>query len=615
MGWHDRPSEWVGDWSARRAALSPDRVALVDEATGERYTYAELDRRANRAARLLRRHGVETPDRPGSAVAGTETVGEDGEKSGATDGEKSGATDGDVSGYGHDDAGRVAVVSRNRPAVFDLFFATGKTGGILAPISHRLARRELAALLALVDPALLVVEEPFLTDVDAALADAGVDPTLLRLPVADGADATPAAPESEGFDEAEGSDEAETDLHAASTYEDALPDGPKASEPVDPAPVALDDPHLLLHTGGSTGTPKETVITHGSIAWNSLNTIASWGLRPDDVTPMVFPTFHTGGWNVITIPLFHLGGTVLIDREVDPGRVLAAIEREGATVLVAVPAVLRMLAEHDRWADTDLSSLRFVKSGGGPAREPVIRAWRSRGVDLSQGYGLTECGPNNFAMPDDWPDEKVDSVGRPCLHVDARIVDEAGAELPPGEVGELELAGPHAAAGYWRNPAETEATFGTTAGTATGTTVSDGDAERDESGGRWVSTGDLARVDEAGFFHIEGRKKHLFVSGGENVYPPVVEDAIAEHPAVADAIVIPIPHERWGEVGKAVVEPAPGADPEPFELAALETFLADRLARYEIPKSLTFVDELPTSGPGKIDRQAVLDAHGGDESV
>ncbi|GAB3690505.1 long-chain fatty acid--CoA ligase [Salinarchaeum chitinilyticum] len=562
MNWNPRPYEWVGDWSARRASLTPDREAIVDATTGERYTYAALDRRANRTARLLAEYGVEAK----------ESDGESGE--------------------------RVAVISRNRVEVFDLFFATGKTGGVLAPLSHRLASRELGELLELVEPRLLVVEAAFTELVGKALEHADVDPTVLRLP----------------DDAAEGSS-GEDGLEAigAERYHEELP---ADDSPVESADVALDDPHLLLHTGGSTGTPKETIITHGSIAWNSLNTIASWGLRPDDVTPMVFPTFHTGGWNVITVPLFHLGGTIVIDREVEPGAVLEQIESEGATLLVAVPAVLRMMATHDDWAERDLSTLRFVKSGGGPCRESVIRAWRERdgpvpaddGVDLSQGYGLTECGPNNFAMPEGWADapegqvrERVASVGKPAMHVDARVVDDLGEPLPDGEIGELELAGQHAAAGYWRNPEETEAAFGAAANTPGGAA----DQTR-----RWVSTGDLARVDDDGFFHIEGRKKNMFVSGGENVYPPAVEDAIAEHPDVGDVVVIGIPDETWGTVGKAVVEPAGDAGGEPFDLGELEEFLADRLARFEVPKALAFVDELPTSGPSKIDRQAIQDEFG-----
>ncbi|WP_254768847.1 AMP-binding protein [Salinilacihabitans rarus] len=527
MNWGETAYEWVGDWTARRASLSPDRTAVVDEAAGEGYTYGDLERRANRTARLLDRFGV-------------------------ADGE------------------RVALVSRNRIEPFDLFAAAGKTGSVLAPLSYRLAPPELAELLDLVEPRLLVIESPHVERVEHAIARADVEPPVLEL-------------------------ESDEPAGGWETYGDALP---ADDAPVETRRRSLEDPHLLLHTGGSTGTPKETTITHGSIYWNSFNTITAWGLRPDDVTPMVFPTFHTGGWNVLSIPIFHVGGTLVIDREVDPGRVLAQVEAHEATVLVAVPAVLRSMTTHEEWAGTDLSTLRFVKSGGGPCREATVRAWRERGVEISQGYGLTECGPNNFAMPDAFGPGKVASVGKPVLHADARVVDDDGDPLPPGEIGELELAGPHAAPGYWRNP----------------------EATADAFGGGWVSTGDLARVDDDGFYHVEGRKKNMFVSGGENVYPPEVEDAIADHPAVGEVIVVGVPDERWGTVGKAVIEPADaageggddgGAD-RPLTLGELEAFLDDRIARFKIPKHLAFVDEMPTSGPSKIDRAAVEERFGGD---
>jgi len=530
----DSPQNWVGDWSGKRAALSTDRVGLVDAATGTEYTYGNLDERANRCARLLSDHDV--------------TLG----------GGQSADTGGPIDGGEPAEAGgRVAVVSRNRPEYVDLFFATAKTGGVLAPLSHRLAPPELAELLGDVDPKLLVVEEPFADLVGDAMAAEEWDTDCATLSLAV-------------------DDESTWD-----TYAEALPDEDGA---FDGPTVAPDGPHLFLHTGGSTGRPKETIISHEGIVWNSVNTITAWGLRDDDVTPMVFPMFHTGGWNVLTVPLLHMGGQVVIDREFDPAQILDIVEDRSASVLVAVPAVLRMMVEHDRWSDTDLSSLRFVKSGGGPCRESVMEAWWDRGVALSQGYGLTECGPNNFAMPDDWPREKAHTVGVANMHVDARVVDDDGTELPTGEIGELELRSPHAGEGYWRAPEETAETFG-----------------------KWVSTGDLARVDEDGYVSIAGRKKNLFVSGGENVYPAEVEDAIADHPRVADAVVVPVADEQWGQVGKAVVEPAETdeTDDEPLTLTELRDFLDGRLARFKHPRHLAFVDQLPTSGPSKIDRDAV----------
>jgi fatty-acyl-CoA synthase len=549
---HDeRPYDWVGAWSEKRAQLSPQKVGLVDATTGERYTYAELDRRANRTARLLRDEGVISGE---SATDGEDVTG--GEDMASDEGMTS-----DERGDDRSDGERVAVLSRNRPELVDLFFATAKTGGILAPLSHRLAAGELVEMLNDVDPALLVVEEPF-ADLAERVLDHDArefDCSVLSLS-ASASDAEASASESQAtFD----------------PWADALPE---EGSPVETADVSMDDPHLFLHTGGSTGVPKETVLTHGSLLWNSFNTITAWGLRPEDTTPMVFPMFHTGGWNVLTLPMFHLGATVVLAREFEPSEVLHLVESEGATVLVAVPAVLRMMTHHDDWADTDLSTLRFAKSGGGPCRESVMEEWWDRDVDLSQGYGLTECGPNNFTMPDGWPREKADSVGVPVMHADARVADDEGRELPVGEIGELELASPHAADRYWRNEAETAETFGE----------------------GWVSTGDLARRDEDGYYYIEGRKKNMYVSGGENVYPAAVEDRIADHPKVEEVVVVPVPDDQWGQVGKAVVQ-----GDESLTLEELTDFLDGKLARFKRPRHLAFVAEMPTSGPSKIDRQAV----------
>jgi fatty-acyl-CoA synthase len=540
----ERPYGWVGALSERRAQLSPDRVGLVDADTGDEYTYKELDERANRTARLLREHGVEKGD-------------------------------------------RIALVSRNRPELVDLYFATAKVGAILAPLSHRLAPREITEMLNDIEPAMLFVEKPFEKDVDTALRRFDREfavPPVIGLPSEEQGDFREhSAPEGLEWER--------------------LPDVlPNDEGPVERADLALSDPHLFLHTGGSTGLPKEVVQTHGGIMWNAFNTIISWGLQPHDVTPMVFPMFHTGGWNVLTIPFFHMGGTVIISRDFDPRQVLDLIEEYQASVLVAVPAVLRFMVEDEEWENTDLSSLRFAKSGGGPCRDAIIEAWSKRGIDLSQGYGLTECGPNNFTVPDDFPREKTDSIGRPAMYVDARIVDDDGEELPQGEVGELELASPHSGDRYWRNEEETEEVFG--GGSAS---EASGTSEEDPSSGSWVSTGDLARIDEDGYYHIEGRKKNLFVSGGENVYPPEVEDVIADHEKVDDVIVVPVSDEKWGEVGKAVIE---GDDS--LTLEELQTFLDDRIAAFKVPKHIAFVDSMPMSGPSKIDRQALEEQFGGE---
>lgn len=507
-----KPYEWVGAWSEKRAELSPNRIALKDLTSGNEYSYSDLDQRANRAARLLQEYDIEKGD-------------------------------------------RVAVISRNRPEFVDLFFATAKLGTILAPLSFRLASRELTELLNDVEPSILIVEEVFESLLEDILENEkrDFDCPILIIKTDNDSD--------------------------RESYEEALPSDPS---PVESADVSMDDPHLFLHTGGSTGLPKETVVTHRAILWNSFNTIVSWGLKPDDTTAMVYPMFHTGGWNVLTVPIFHLGGKVIITREFDPNEILHTIEEEKVTVFSGVPAMLRMICQDEDWEKTDISSLRLVKSGGGPCRKGIIQKWWDRGIDLSQGYGLTECGPNNFTMPDDWPHEKVDSVGKPTMHVEVRIVDEDGN--PTEDIGELELSSPVAAEKYWRNEEETEETFG----------------------GGWVSTGDLASVDEDGYYYIEGRKKNMFVSGGENVYPVEIENVITEHEKVDDVIVIGVPDDRWGEVGKAVIQ-----GDESLTLEELTEFLEDKIAKFKIPKHLDFVEEMPMSGPSKIDRQTIKEKFGG----
>jgi fatty-acyl-CoA synthase len=504
----DRAYGWVGALSSRRAALTPDAVAVAAPARDATYTYADLDERADRTARALRALGVG----PGDAVA---------------------------------------AVSRNRVELVDLYFATAKTGSLLAPLSHRLAERELAAVVGDVDPGVVVVETPFEADLIDALERSDADPTVRSLPT---------------------DDDHRYEPLAAGAYDAG------GLETVD---AALSDPHLLLHTSGSTGTPKETVLDHGAIHWNAYNTVTSWGLRPDDVTPIAFPMFGTGGWNVLLLPFFQLGATVLLRREVSPGTLLADLERAGATTLVGTPTTLGAMARHDDWASTDLSSLRFAKSGGGPCRAATLEAWRDRGVDVSQGYGLTECGPNNFAMPADAPPGTGDTVGVPGLFVDYRLVDEDGDPVDRGEVGELELAGPAAAAGYLGSP---EA----------------------DTFGEWVSTGDLARVDGEGYVHVEGRTDDMFVSDGENVYPRQVEAAIVDHPAVEDAVVYGVPDERLGAVPEAVVVAT-----RSLTASELASFLEPRVAEYAVPTALGVVEALPRSGVGNVDREAVAEMYGG----
>jgi fatty-acyl-CoA synthase len=343
-----------------------------------------------------------------------------------------------------------------------------------------------------------------------------------------------------------------------------------------PMPVQPEDIAALIFTGGTTGTPKAAAISHRQIAWNTLNTVIH-DLRHGDRYLNVFPLFHTGGLFVYTVPLAILGGTTILVRQFDAAQTLDLIARERVTVFAGVPTMYQMMQAAPNWDTADLSSLRFCTSGGAPLPLPVIEAYRTaKGICFKQGFGMTEFGPGVFALAPEDAERKAGSIGRPNFFVEAAVVDEQGHKLPPDTPGELVLRGPSGSSGYFGNP---EATA----------------ASRDAEG--WIHTGDMARQDTEGYFFIVDRKKDMFISGGENVYPAEIEQALYAHPAVAMCAVVGVPDPKWGEVGVACVVLKPEMTATEPELIA---FLRDRLAGYKVPKAVRFFDALPISAAGKL---------------
>jgi fatty-acyl-CoA synthase len=338
----------------------------------------------------------------------------------------------------------------------------------------------------------------------------------------------------------------------------------------------FDDASLILFTGGTTGLPKGAVLSHRLIFWNSVNTIVSWGLRPDDIQPLLFPLFHTGGWNVLLLPCFHLGAKTILMGDFNADETLKVIEREKCTIVIGVPTMFTMIEQSPQFQETNFDSVRIFISGGAPCPVAIMEKYWVRGKPFKMGYGLTEVGPNNFYLPESEIKRKPSSVGFPVIHCDMKIVNENNKQVSDGEVGELLLRGPHIFSGYWDEPDETSKTI--------------------ESDG-WVHTGDLVMRDDEGFYFIVGRKKDMFISGGENVYPTEIEELLYKHPAVLEAAVKGVPDDFWGEVGKAFVTPKPGLSVTGEELKA---FLLDKLAKYKIPKYYEICDSLPKSAAGKI---------------
>jgi fatty-acyl-CoA synthase len=332
---------------------------------------------------------------------------------------------------------------------------------------------------------------------------------------------------------------------------------------------------LILYTSGTTGVPKGAMLSHRMITWNAVNTQVSWGLWDTDSTPTFAPFFHAGGLNVLTTPLYHCGGTVVLLRSSDPAAVLRTVAEERCTLVFAVPTVFQSMMEHPDFDTTDFSSVRFCVTGGSSCPPPVIERYAARGLVFRQGYGMTEVGVNCFSLGPEDALRKAGSVGRPVFHSRARIVDEADHDVAAGEIGELILAGPHVCSGYWHRPQETA------------------EAYRDD----WWHTGDQVRCDADGYYFIVGRKKDMYISGGENVYPAEVEAVLATHPGIADVAVISEPDPKWGEVGVAVVVPrVPGS----LTAEDVIAFCEGKLARYKIPKRVVFAESLPRNAMGKV---------------
>lgn len=340
--------------------------------------------------------------------------------------------------------------------------------------------------------------------------------------------------------------------------------------------LAPEAPVAIFYTGGTTGTPKGAILTHQSIHWNAVNTTIGWGLSPDDIAPVFTPLFHTGGLNVFATPMLFLGGTTILTRTFDPDSALDLIVDEECTILFLVPTMYHMILESPKFDPDKLRRLKIMISGGAACPRPLFEAYWAHGLPLRQGYGLTEAGPNNFGIEQKEAEARVTTVGKPLAFVDLELFNEDDQVAAPGQVGEIRIRGPHVMGGYWNRPEATAAVF--------------------KNG--WLCTGDLAIKDRDGYVTICGRQKEMFISGGENVFPAEIEEVLLAHPLVSEVAVVGVPHDKWGEVGRAhlVVREGPPSD---FN-EDLKKFCRERLAGYKIPKEFRVESDLPKSAAGKV---------------
>jgi fatty-acyl-CoA synthase len=380
----------AADLMTNRARLTPEREALLVLPGGKRYTYAELNARANRLANWMRALGVEKGD-------------------------------------------RVSILAHNGIEYIDLFYGLARIGAILAPLNWRLAARELVYIVNDCQPKVLLCGPEF----TSVLAEMRPEIDVARYIGVEGAklQTSEVSKASEVWDYDAG-------LAAASEAEPTRP------------PLDADDTYAILYTSGTTGRPKGAMIPHRQILYNCLNTTASWGLTENDISPVFTPLFHAGGLFAFMTPLFYIGGRIVLFRAFDLDAIFHTILDEKCTVVLGVPTIFRMFINHPGFPEADFRHVRFFINGGAALPVDLAHDWlAAKGGVFRQGYGLTEVGANCFSMTDEESVPKLGSVGKPIFHSKMRLMNpDTGQDVGVGQEGELRIWGPHVCTGYWRNP-------------------------------------------------------------------------------------------------------------------------------------------------------------------
>ena len=327
------------------------------------------------------------------------------------------------------------------------------------------------------------------------------------------------------------------------------------------------DDLLVVYTSGTTGKPKGAVLTQSALLWNGFNSIHAHDLTRQDHVLTALPMFHVGGLNNQTLPALQAGASVTLHKRFDPGLWLADVAARKPTLSLLVPATMQAVVSHPSWAGTDLSSLKMLNAGSMVIPDSLIRAFHARGVPVGQIYGCTETAPIALVLLREDAVRKLGSTGKPAQHCEVRLVD-----------GEIQVRGPNVMRGYWNDAAATAAAL-----------TPDG----------WFRTGDLARIDEEGYYWVVGRSKDVIISGGENIYPAELENVLADCPEIAEAAVVGAAHPKWGEVALAFIVKTKDSN---LDEAAVLALFHGRLAKYKHPRRIVFADSLPKNAMGKVQK-------------
>lgn len=497
----------IGQFLTKRAEICPHREAIVEFERGRRFSFVQLNVRANRIANGLLEKGI----RPGD---------------------------------------RVATLLKNSVEFVETYFAVAKIGAVMVPVNWRLVAGEIAYIFQDSGTQALVYDSDF-DDVVDSLQKGKSDVTLwLR---------------RENSDSGTPQWALDYDQFAA------------ASSPEEPPIGAWDHDNLfIMYTSGTTGRPKGVVHSHDGMLWSQLTSMSTSDMRDGDRWLLALPMFHVGCLSPTSL-LVHRGGTGVIMRELDVGAMFRCIDQEKVTIFMAVPALLQFMLVTPEREQCDISSVRWIATGAAPVPVSLLHEYETLGISIFQAYGLTEsCGPGTLLLPEDG-EAKVGSCGRPQMHTSIKIVDEQGNTIEMGseQPGELLVGGRHLMKEYWNNPE------------ATAEALRDG----------WLHTGDICTWDSEGFVTVCDRMKDMIISGGENIYPAELENALAASPEVQEAAVIGVASKKWGETPLALIVPAPGTSPT---TESLKAYCQENLAGYKVPRLYEMVEALPRNPSGKL---------------